>query len=215
MLNPKSLNFREEIPQVRRIPRFFMQLLRLSATLCGSFSPQFIMQKILLSSTALLVLSVVACTAPTNPEGETTGSDSSSSSVASTTSASSVVSSAETSDSASSSSDSSAVSDSSIMESSSSSAQAARVVEILVTDWSFTPSTITAKKGELLELRLVVDDGEHSFTSQALGLDVPLAEGETTTVTIPTDATGTFSFRCAVPCGPGHKDMVGEIVITE
>ena len=33
------------------------------------------------------------------------------------------------------------------------------------------------------------------------------------TVTIPNDRTGAFSFRCAIPCGSGHRDMKGTIVV--
>ncbi|HLC75701.1 MAG TPA: cupredoxin domain-containing protein [Candidatus Peribacterales bacterium] len=174
------------------------------------------MKKILLSSAAVFLFSVTACTTSTPVDGDATDETSSSSSSTITVDSSS--SSVATSDSSAEqdgASQSSESSTSSSVESSADTSPTARVVEVSVTDWSFTPSTITAKKGELLELRFVTDDGEHSFTSVELNLNVALAAGETKVITIPTDVVGTFSFRCMVPCGPGHKDMKGEIVITE
>jgi cytochrome c oxidase subunit 2 len=89
----------------------------------------------------------------------------------------------------------------------------ARVIEVSVSDWEFAPNAITVKKGEKVVLRLKNTDGTHSFLSADLGINVPISEGETKDVTIPTDTAGTFSFRCGVPCGPGHMDMKGTIVV--
>ena len=81
------------------------------------------------------------------------------------------------------------------------------------TDWSFSPLTINAKKGEKIVVRLTNNQGIHSFGAMELGLNVRINPGETKDIVIPTDKTGTFEFRCMVPCGPGHKDMKGTIVI--
>ena len=89
----------------------------------------------------------------------------------------------------------------------------ARVIEMTSTDWSFSPSTITAKKGEVIVVRLTNNQGIHSFGSKELGFNVSINPGETKDIVIPTDKEGTFSFRCLIPCGPGHRDMVGTIVI--
>ncbi len=89
----------------------------------------------------------------------------------------------------------------------------ARIVNMQVENWAFVPNTITARKGERITVHLTNVSGEHSFTSDALGVDVPINEGETKDIVIPTDKIGVFSFRCAVPCGPGHRDMTGQIVI--
>lgn len=88
-----------------------------------------------------------------------------------------------------------------------------RVIEMTVTDWSFSPSIITASVGEKVVVRLVGGTGMHSFGSTELGINVAVGPGETVDVEIPTDKAGTFSFRCMVPCGEGHKDMTGTIVI--
>ncbi len=82
------------------------------------------------------------------------------------------------------------------------------------TDWAFNPLTINAKKGEKIVVRLTNNQGIHSFGAMELGLNVRINPGETKDIVIPTDKAGSFEFRCMVPCGPGHKDMKGTIVIS-
>lgn len=102
-----------------------------------------------------------------------------------------------------------------LMEASSASAVEgdARVVDVTITDWSFSPTTITATQGENVQLRLVGDKGIHSLLVADLGLNIRVEPGSSTVVTLPTDKTGTFAGRCGVPCGPGHRDMTFSIVV--
>lgn len=88
-----------------------------------------------------------------------------------------------------------------------------RVVDVTITDWSFSPATITAKQGEKVQLRLIGDKGIHSLLVADLGVNVRVSPGETTVVDLATDKTGTFEGRCGVPCGPGHRDMKFTIVV--
>lgn len=90
-----------------------------------------------------------------------------------------------------------------------------RTIHMDVTDWSFTPNAITLKKGESVTLELTGIDGDHGISIPDLGIDKKFDAGETVTVAIPTDKTGTFNFRCNVPCGHGHRDMTGTIVIED
>jgi cytochrome c oxidase subunit II len=89
-----------------------------------------------------------------------------------------------------------------------------RVVEISMSDWEFSQSVLNVKKGEKVVIRLKDIDGVHSFMSNDLGINVALKEGETKEFPLPTDKTGTFMFRCGIPCGPGHKDMKGTITVS-
>lgn len=88
-----------------------------------------------------------------------------------------------------------------------------RIVDVTVTDWSFTPNVITAKKGEKVQLRLLGDDGIHSLLVADLGLNIRVEPGSDTVIDVPTDTAGTFAGRCGVPCGPGHRDMTFSIVV--
>lgn len=89
----------------------------------------------------------------------------------------------------------------------------ARIIDMNIDDWSFAPNTITAKQGEKLIVRLHGIAGRHSLAIQDLGINVPIEPGETKDVEIPTDKAGSFGFRCLVPCGSGHRDMKGTLVI--
>jgi len=90
----------------------------------------------------------------------------------------------------------------------------ARIITMTSTDWQFNPVTINAKKGEKVIVRLTNNQGIHSFGAMELGLNIRINPGETKDIAIPTDKAGNFEFRCLVPCGPGHKDMRGTIVIS-
>lgn len=89
----------------------------------------------------------------------------------------------------------------------------ARIVTVLVTNFAFNPTTIDVQQGEKVTLVFQGVEGVHGVAIEGLGINVAVPPGETVAVTLPTDTTGTFSFRCSVPCGPGHRDMRGTIVI--
>lgn len=88
-----------------------------------------------------------------------------------------------------------------------------RVVDVLVTDWSFTPAVVTAKKGEKVQLRLKGDKGIHGLLIADVGINVRIQPGQETVIDIPTATAGTFEGRCNVPCGLGHSDMTFTIVV--
>jgi len=90
----------------------------------------------------------------------------------------------------------------------------ARVIDMTVTDFEFAPTTLALKKGEKVVIRLKGGQGRHSLGIPDLGINAAVDPGQTIDVEIPTDKTGTFSFRCMIPCGPGHRDMVGSIVVS-
>jgi len=150
-----------------------------------------------------LVLVLAACEMPTGGDSD----DASSSSI------SSVVTSSSTSESSESGAGESSES-SKDSASSTSSPSAKRTIEISADNWAFSPSAVTAKKGEVLEIRLTGVAGTHGFAIPELGINLTVAAGEVVTVTIPTDTEGTFSFFCSIPCGSGHRDMKGTITIS-
>jgi cytochrome c oxidase subunit 2 len=90
--------------------------------------------------------------------------------------------------------------------------QGQRIIDMDVSNFAFSPSTVHLKKGEKVAIRLHGKEGKHGFGSADLGINVTVDAGQTV-VSIPTDKAGTFAFRCTVPCGPGHMNMQGSIVI--
>ena len=89
-----------------------------------------------------------------------------------------------------------------------------RVITINITNWSFSPSTISVKKGEKVQLKLVGGEGIHSFSAPSLGLNVRVEAGKTVVIDLPTGTTGTFDARCGIPCGSGHSSMKATIVVS-
>lgn len=88
-----------------------------------------------------------------------------------------------------------------------------RIIRIEAGNWAFTPSSITVKKGEKVKLQIAGVSGRHGFALSDFGINVSVDAGQTVLVDLPTETAGTFNFRCSIPCGPGHRDMTGTIVI--
>lgn len=91
--------------------------------------------------------------------------------------------------------------------------QAMRTIDVTVKNFEFSPNEIHIKKGEKVTLHLIGTEGTHGFAVPDLGINLSVSAGQTVSVAIPTDKTGTFQFFCSIPCGPGHKGMKGTIVI--
>ena len=88
-------------------------------------------------------------------------------------------------------------------------------VKVSVENWAFRPSMLRFKKGQAATVTFNGVSGVHGVVVPDLGINQSVNLGQTVSVVIPTDRAGTFGFRCSVPCGPGHREMVGEIVIEE
>ena len=91
----------------------------------------------------------------------------------------------------------------------------ARTVNVVVEDFTFTPSVIKVKKGETVTLALQGKTGIHGYAVPGLGINARVEADKTISVTIPTDKVGTFDVFCSIPCGPGHKSMKSTIIIED
>ncbi|MBI5226281.1 cupredoxin domain-containing protein [Candidatus Micrarchaeota archaeon] len=91
------------------------------------------------------------------------------------------------------------------------------VLEINMTakQFEFSPSVITVKKGQKVRINLSSPDVAHSFAAPDFKVNVRVEGGDTAIAEFVPDKAGTFDFRCFVPCGAGHKEMRGQIVVTE
>jgi len=89
----------------------------------------------------------------------------------------------------------------------------------------FLPETLVVNQGDNVSLAVRnLDTAPHGFAMAAYGIDVavnPAQELPNGTVTpsmteVPTftaSSPGIFQFLCSVPCGPGHEEMVGIMVV--
>jgi heme/copper-type cytochrome/quinol oxidase subunit 2 len=78
----------------------------------------------------------------------------------------------------------------------------------------FQPSTVAAKKGQVITLKVTANDTNHTFNIDELGINVAVSKGQTITKETKLDKVGTFTFYCAVP---GHRGagMEGTLQIIE
>ena len=81
-------------------------------------------------------------------------------------------------------------------------------------DWQFTPSTITVNRGDTVEISVTSKDVKHGLMIKAFGINQKLEPGVTHLVKFVASKSGSFPFRCSVPCGEGHMDMTGVIIVT-
>lgn len=80
-------------------------------------------------------------------------------------------------------------------------------------NWQFDPDTITVNKGDTVILKITGADAAHSFMLKDYDLNIKIEPGQTQTIEFVADKAGEFSFRCGVPCGEGHREMTGKLIV--
>ena len=97
-----------------------------------------------------------------------------------------------------------------------SAAETVKEFSIEMSQFSFSPSTITVKKGEKVKITVTSKDVTHSLLIPELNVNSgPVAKDQSGAVEFVADKSGTFEFRCATVCGVGHKDMKGTLIVEE
>lgn len=82
-------------------------------------------------------------------------------------------------------------------------------IDIVASNWKFTPNTITVPAGEPTTLRLTSSEGVHGLKSDELGIaDTTIMPNKFATVTFTPNKAGSYVVHCSVICGAGHPDMV-------
>lgn len=83
---------------------------------------------------------------------------------------------------------------------------------VVVAEFNFTPSALTAPAGQAVEITLE-NQGvlEHDFTIDALDVQIAAAATETVTDTIGPLEAGTYQVYCSIP---GHRDSGMEATLT-
>lgn len=81
-------------------------------------------------------------------------------------------------------------------------------MDIVASNWKFTPNTVTLHVGETTTLRLTSTEGVHGIKSDDLGIPLTtIAPGKFITVDVTPKKTGTYVLPCQIMCGSGHADM--------
>lgn len=94
-------------------------------------------------------------------------------------------------------------------------ASAHPTIDIVASNWKFTPSTITVPVNDPTTLRLTSSSGVHGIQSDELGITkTTITPGSFQLVTFTPHDAGKYVLHCAVVCGPGHADMALTVVVT-
>lgn len=88
-----------------------------------------------------------------------------------------------------------------------------REFDMTAKKWDFTPSTITVNEGDVVRLNIKSEDVTHGFALFEFGVNERLTPGKTTTVEFIADKAGEYTFFCSVPCGSGHGNMNGKLIV--
>lgn len=84
---------------------------------------------------------------------------------------------------------------------------------ITAKQWSFEPSTIIVNKNDKVILNIKSIDVTHGFALPDFKINEKIMPGKTVTVEFIADKTGEFKFFCSVPCGEGHGNMQGKLIV--
>ena len=89
-------------------------------------------------------------------------------------------------------------------------------IDIVTSNWKFTPATIAIHVNDQATLRLTSSEGVHGIKSDELGIaDTTIMPNKFVTVTFTPTKIGKYQVRCSVFCGAGHADMMLTINVTQ
>jgi cytochrome c oxidase subunit II len=88
-------------------------------------------------------------------------------------------------------------------------------IDVVASNWKFTPAKISIPLNEPTTLRLTSSSGVHGIQSDDLGIaKTTISPGQFQLVTFTPKKAGTYVLHCAEVCGPGHSDMTLTIEVT-
>jgi cytochrome c oxidase subunit 2 len=90
-----------------------------------------------------------------------------------------------------------------------------RVINIVAERFTFVPSQIKLKQGEVVELRIRSLDTNHGFRIREAGVNVivPKRGKGDARILFRALKKGVFPFECSKACGAGHTIMRGRVVV--
>lgn len=89
-------------------------------------------------------------------------------------------------------------------------------IDIVASNWKFTPATITLHAGETATLHLTSSEGVHGLQSDELAIPMTtISPGAAKTVEVTPKKPGKYVLHCAVFCGAGHADMILTINVVQ
>jgi heme/copper-type cytochrome/quinol oxidase subunit 2 len=110
--------------------------------------------------------------------------------------------------------------------------QNVQMIEMNAKKYEFSSSPLHVKKGQKIQLKITATDHDHGVKIPATpdGTDPKGAPGliftspqdcwkikktESVTIEFTAQTPGTYTFKCCVDCGLGHRHMKGQIIVDE
>ena len=88
-----------------------------------------------------------------------------------------------------------------------------KTFDVTAKQFTYSPDTLTVNQGDTVVIKLTSADVAHGFDLSDFNASGKVEAGQSITITFTADKKGTFTFKCNVPCGAGHKDMTGTLVV--
>lgn len=89
-------------------------------------------------------------------------------------------------------------------------------MRVLENQWKWQPNIIQAKIGDQVILKIFNEDSyDHGFAMETFGINKRLFPKRETKIEFLASKIGTFNFYCSVPCGQGHYQQTGKLIVTE
>ncbi len=78
------------------------------------------------------------------------------------------------------------------------------------------PKLITVKAGDTVKINLINEDPyDHGFAVEAFGINKRMFAKQKTSVEFIASKKGDFIFYCSVPCGEGHFEQTGRLIVVD
>ena len=90
-----------------------------------------------------------------------------------------------------------------------------RTIEVHAKRFAFSPSEITVRRNERIDIHLISEDVTHALFVPDLGIKQEVSKGHPEDVVITPQSTGDFQGQCARFCGAGHGTMKFTIHVTD
>ncbi|MCV0400125.1 MAG: ethylbenzene dehydrogenase-related protein [Nitrosarchaeum sp.] len=87
--------------------------------------------------------------------------------------------------------------------------------DITAFQWGFEPQFIEVNKGDHVTFNLATDDVAHGIAINEYQINEPIMVEKDAKVEFTADKTGTFEFYCSIPCGAGHDQQGGFLIVKD
>jgi len=89
-------------------------------------------------------------------------------------------------------------------------------MKVLKDQWLFKPDEIRVDPGDKVRLNIYNEDTyDHGFAIDVVGVNRRLPSKITTVIEFNASLGGKFNFYCSIPCGDGHYEQRGAIIVGE